>query len=156
MAVKLNTFHCLCLKRILRIRWQQKMTNKSVIELAEIIDISCEVSRRAWNWLGHILRREGEDDSFTALGWAPKGRGREEDRKLLGEGQSGKNETKLDGRALGRSMTFLGPHQPEAKRSIDPIVAPKRQTIISCWNVRTTGRDSMSRSSSQGDEGVWD
>ena len=82
--------------------------------------------------------------------------GREEDRKLLGEGQSGKSETKLDGRALGRSMTLLGPHQPEAKRSIGPIVAPKRQTIISCWNVRTTGRDNMSRSSSQGDERVWD
>ncbi|CAH3125037.1 unnamed protein product, partial [Porites lobata] len=75
MAVKLNTFHCLCLRRILQIRWQQKMTNKSVIELAEINDISCELSRTAWNWLGHILRREGEDDSFTALGWAPKGRG---------------------------------------------------------------------------------
>ena len=30
---------------------------------------SCEVRRRRWNWLGHILRREGENDCFTALGW---------------------------------------------------------------------------------------
>ena len=75
MAVKLNTFHCLCLRRILRIRWQQRMTNKRMVELAEINDISCEVRRRGWKWLGHILRREGENDSFTALGWAPKGRG---------------------------------------------------------------------------------
>ena len=35
---------------------------------------SCEVRRRRWNWLGHILRREGENDCFTALGWTPKGR----------------------------------------------------------------------------------
>ena len=32
-----------------------------------INDISCEVRRRRWNWLGHILRKEGENDCFTAL-----------------------------------------------------------------------------------------
>ena len=32
-----------------------------------INDISCEVRRRRWNWLGHILRKEGENDYFTAL-----------------------------------------------------------------------------------------
>ena len=26
------------------------------------------------NWLGHILRREGENECFTALGWTPEGR----------------------------------------------------------------------------------
>ena len=51
------------------------MTNKRVVELGEINDTSCEVRRRGWKWLGHILRRDGENDSFTALGWAPKGRG---------------------------------------------------------------------------------
>ena len=34
-------------------------------------------------------------------------------------------------------MTLLGQRQLEAKRLIGPIVAPKRQTIISCWNVGT-------------------
>ena len=32
------------------------------------------MGRRRWNWLGHILRREGENDYFTALGWTPEGR----------------------------------------------------------------------------------
>ena len=50
------------------------MTNKRVVELAEINDISCEVRQRRCNWLGHILRREGENDCFTALGWTPEGR----------------------------------------------------------------------------------
>ena len=53
---KLNSFQCQCLRRILRIRWQQRMTNKRVVEMAEINDISCEVRRRRWNWLGHVLR----------------------------------------------------------------------------------------------------
>ena len=50
------------------------MTNKRVVELAEINDVSCEVRQRRWNWLGHILRREGDNDCFTALGWTPEGR----------------------------------------------------------------------------------
>ena len=50
------------------------MTNKRAVELAEINEISCEVRRRRWNWLGHILRREGENDCFTALVWTPEGR----------------------------------------------------------------------------------
>ena len=45
-----------------------------MVELAEINDIRCEVRRRRWNWLGHILRREGVNDCFTALGWTPEGR----------------------------------------------------------------------------------
>ena len=49
------------------------MTNKRVVELVEINDISGEVRRRRWNWLGHILRREGENDCFTALGWTAEG-----------------------------------------------------------------------------------
>ena len=43
---KLNSFQCKCLRRILRIRWQQRMTNKRVVETAEINEISCEVRRR--------------------------------------------------------------------------------------------------------------
>ena len=71
---KLNSFQCQCLRRIMRITWQQRMTNKRVVEMSGINEISCEVQRRRWNWLGHVLRREGENDCFTALGWTPEGR----------------------------------------------------------------------------------
>ena len=43
---KLNSFQYKCLRRILRIRWQQRMTNKRVVETAEINEISREVRRR--------------------------------------------------------------------------------------------------------------
>ena len=36
-------------------------------------DIKNRRRRRRWNWLGHILRREDEDDCKTALGWQPEG-----------------------------------------------------------------------------------
>ena len=69
---KLNSFQWQCLRRKLRIRWLQRMTNKRVVELAGINEISCEVRRRRWNSVGHVLRREGVNDCFTALGWTPE------------------------------------------------------------------------------------
>ena len=62
---ELNSFQCQCLRQILRIRWQQRMKNKRV--MAEINEISYEMQRRRWNWLGHILRREGVNNCFMAL-----------------------------------------------------------------------------------------
>ena len=41
-------------------------------EMAEINEISCEVQRRRWNWLGHELRREGVNNWFMVLGWTPE------------------------------------------------------------------------------------
>ena len=68
------------------------MTNKRV---AEINEISYEVRRRRWNWLGHILRKEGENDCFTALEWIPEGRRtRGRGKKLLGEGTMEKERDK--------------------------------------------------------------
>ena len=48
------------------------------------------------NWLGHILKREGENEHWDGL---LKVGGQEEDQELLGEGQSRKSKTKLGGRA---------------------------------------------------------
>ena len=41
------------------------------------------------------------------------------------------------GVAAGATMTLLGQSQREAQRPIDPIIGPKRQTLIGCLNVRT-------------------
>ena len=71
---KLNSFQRKCLRRIIKIKWQQRVTNRRMVEMAEINEISCEVRRRRWNWLGHVLRRDGDNDCFTALGWTPEGR----------------------------------------------------------------------------------
>ena len=71
---RLNSFQCQCLRRILRIRWQQRISNNRVVEMADINNISCEIWRRRWYWLGHILRKEDENDCLTALGWTPEGR----------------------------------------------------------------------------------
>ena len=70
----LDTFQTKCLRRILRIRWQQRISNERLMEMTRLNNISCEIRRRRWTWLGHMLRREGTDDSKTALGWQPEGK----------------------------------------------------------------------------------
>ena len=56
------------------------------------------------------------------------------------------NETTLTGGvAAGAAVTLLGQSQPEAQRPIGPIVAPMRQTIIGCWNVRTMAETTRAR-----------
>ena len=48
------------------------------------------------------------------------------------------NDTTQSGGAAARAaMTLLGQNQREAQRPMGPIVAPKQQTTIGCWNVRT-------------------
>lgn len=42
--------------------------------MAEAENISCEVRRRRWNWIGHVLRKDPTDDCAVALGWTPEGR----------------------------------------------------------------------------------
>jgi endonuclease/exonuclease/phosphatase family metal-dependent hydrolase len=71
---KLDTFQSKCLRRILKIRWQQHIRNETVFEMAGANRISDEVRRRRWNWIGHILRKDWNDDCAVALGWTPEGR----------------------------------------------------------------------------------
>jgi hypothetical protein len=58
----------------MRTTWQQKISNKQIRERANINEISIEIRRRRWNWLGHIFRREGDNNCQVVLGWTPEGR----------------------------------------------------------------------------------
>jgi hypothetical protein len=69
---KIDPFQTKCLRRILKIRWQQRIPNLTVLEMAETHYISEEIRRRRWNWIGHILRKKKPaDDRAVALGWSP-------------------------------------------------------------------------------------
>ena len=58
---KLISFQCQCLRRIMKITWQQRMTNK------------------------HVLRREGETTVLQHWGGLQKDEERERDQRPLGE-----------------------------------------------------------------------
>ena len=78
----------------MKIRWQQIMTNKRVVEMAA--EISCEVRRR-WYWLGHVLRREAENDCIGLDTRRTKGE-RETDDHLEKDYGEGEKQGRVSGR----------------------------------------------------------
>ena len=55
---RLNVFHMRCLRRILGITWQDRMTNKVVLEKAGIPSLYTLLKQRRMRWLGHVTRME--------------------------------------------------------------------------------------------------
>ncbi|GFS05811.1 hypothetical protein ElyMa_004691200 [Elysia marginata] len=70
---KLRGFEGRCLRRILGIRWEHRVTNKEIFERTGIRPIVEEVKKRRWRWLGHVLRMSKSRHPLIALTWNPKG-----------------------------------------------------------------------------------
>ena len=73
---KLRGFEGRCLRRILRIWWELRVTNKEVATRTGINPIVEEVKRRRWRWLGHVLRMSRSRHPLIALTWNPQGKRR--------------------------------------------------------------------------------
>ena len=71
---QLRGFEGRCLRRILRLRWEQHVTNKEVSRRTGINCIVEEVMQRHWRWLGHILRMSMSRHTHIALRWMPPGK----------------------------------------------------------------------------------
>ncbi|KAL9972404.1 hypothetical protein ACROYT_G018700 [Oculina patagonica] len=71
---KLDRFQFTCLRRILRIWWPQCIRNDTISQVTGIKKISDEIRRRRWNWIGHVLRKERNDDCMVAMEWQPEGK----------------------------------------------------------------------------------
>jgi len=55
---KLNSFHLRCLRRILRIQWQDKVPNTEVLKCAGMNSMFSILSERRLRWLGHVRRMD--------------------------------------------------------------------------------------------------
>ena len=71
---RLRGFDGRCLRRILRLRWEQHFNNKEVSRRTGINCIVDEVMQRHWRWLGHILRMSKSRHTHVALQWTPTGK----------------------------------------------------------------------------------
>ena len=70
---KLQTFVNTCLRKILRIRWPDKIRNEELWERTGQKMIAEEVGKRKWRWLGHTLRKPPENITRQSLTWNPQG-----------------------------------------------------------------------------------
>lgn len=83
---KIDSFQTKFLRTILKVRWKQHISNLTVLEKAETANISGEIWRRRWNWIGQILRKDPADDCAVALGWRPEGRRKRDAERQRGDG----------------------------------------------------------------------
>ena len=71
---KLRSFHTICLRRILRIFWPNKISNEDLLRRCKQEDMGIVITRRRWRWIGHALRRDPQSITRTALHWTPDGK----------------------------------------------------------------------------------
>lgn len=77
---KLNKFHLRCLRKILGIKWQDKVTNAQVLQRAKSMSIMSILLKKRLRWLGHVQRMEPARIPkrllYGELSNAPRPRGR--------------------------------------------------------------------------------
>ena len=71
---KLQTFINKCLRKILKIHWPVKNSNRELWAQTGQDCIPEEITRRKWNWMGHTLRKPTSDTTRQALEWNPQGK----------------------------------------------------------------------------------
>ena len=95
---KLQVFVNRCLRRILNIHWPEVISNEELWRRTEETEISIQIKRRKWNWIGHTLRKGYDIIEREVLDWNPQGQGkrgrpkqtwrRSVHNEALGEGKS--------------------------------------------------------------------
>lgn len=55
---RLNGFHLRCLRRLLQIKWQDRVSNTNVLQRADMPSIPTLLIQRRLRWLGHVHRME--------------------------------------------------------------------------------------------------
>ena len=71
--IRLQVFVSKCLRRIMIIKWADKITNEELWRITHWKSIEEQIKRRKWNWIGDTLRKETGAVEKTALDWNPRG-----------------------------------------------------------------------------------
>ena len=66
----------------MKITWQNNISNRELLERADVERLSEEERVRRWRFIGHILRQQPYNDCVTALTWTPEGK-RKRGRPLI-------------------------------------------------------------------------
>ena len=97
---KTDVFQSRCLRRISKIRYQERIPNKEVLKMEEMENLSEGVRKRRWQFIGHIMRKEPNNDCRIALTWIPEGR-RKRDRPKTTWRKTAERERKKAGWKTG-------------------------------------------------------
>ena len=86
MLRKFQAFINKRLRRILRIRWPEKIRNEEHWERSGQEPVKSVISRKKWSWInGHTLRKPKDNITMQALRWNHQGSEVGGDRNIFGE-----------------------------------------------------------------------
>ena len=71
---RLSSFHNTSLRKIMKIFWPNKISNKDLHDITNTKDMETLLIQKRWRWLGHVLRKPSEDMTKVALRWTPEGK----------------------------------------------------------------------------------
>ncbi|VDP24528.1 unnamed protein product [Schistosoma mattheei] len=78
---KIQVFINSCLRKILRIRWPDTISNNILWERTNQIPVEEEIRKKSWNWIGHTLRKAPNCFTRQAVTWNPQGQRKRGRRK---------------------------------------------------------------------------
>ncbi|KAI8493868.1 hypothetical protein Bbelb_282150 [Branchiostoma belcheri] len=73
LTKKLDVFHQRNLRRILKVRWQDHITNEEILRRAKTQPLGDIITGKRMQLAGHILRLPSQRHSKTAMTWMPPG-----------------------------------------------------------------------------------
>ncbi|KAI8496360.1 hypothetical protein Bbelb_256590 [Branchiostoma belcheri] len=73
LTKKLDVFHQRNLRRILKVRWQDHVTNEEILRRAKTQPLGDIITGKRMQLAGHILRLSSQRHSKTAMTWVPPG-----------------------------------------------------------------------------------
>jgi hypothetical protein len=114
---KLQTFVNRCLQRILNIHWLEVISNEELWRRTGETEMSIQIKRWKWNWIGHTLRKGNEAIERPWIGTC-SGKGRDGGLNRHGEDRSTMRQQKR-GRAGAKSRGW-----PETGPDGDILLKP--------------------------------
>ena len=72
--IKLSVFHTYNLRRILHILWPNTISDQQLLARCNQDSMETIIMRRRWRWIGHVMSREEDNITRTALHWTPEGK----------------------------------------------------------------------------------
>ena len=73
---RIQTFIYKCLRRILHLKWTDKISNTTLWKMTKQLPIGNEIKKRKWRWIGHTLRKPPNTITRQAITRNPPGKRR--------------------------------------------------------------------------------
>ncbi|VDP42347.1 unnamed protein product [Schistosoma margrebowiei] len=99
---KIQVFINSCLRKILRIRWPDTISNNQLWERTNQIPVEEEIRKKCWKWIEHILRKAHNCVTRQALTWNPQGQ-----RKRGRPKNTRRREMEIDMRKINKNWMEL-------------------------------------------------